>query len=232
VPATLQLNRTTFGAAEKWTLLNAGASRSSSSSAGVGGGTTQSRPAQESKSLANVVHSCDRVAFRTMQNNYMQVVLTPVPVEQQGSGGPTTVVASVTVATQDGGGGGGGAGGGGGKQQRGGLGGVWNIIRAGTPFLADWTRNRPFLTGDFLFEGAAGSSSGEHAAATAAAAAAAQQLASFPVPIQETLVVDDMLSAMLGVEGQYIAVDDARFTFALRHGHGAVETSAASRRAS
>ena len=67
-PATLQLNRTTFGAAEKWTLLNAGVSRAGQ----------QTRPASESKSLANVVHSCDRVAFRTMQNNYMQVVLTSV----------------------------------------------------------------------------------------------------------------------------------------------------------
>lgn len=72
-PATLQLNRTTFGAAEKWTLLNAGVSRSGKSTT-----SSQARPAQESKSLANVVHSCDRVAFRTMQNNYMQVVLTPV----------------------------------------------------------------------------------------------------------------------------------------------------------
>ena len=36
------------------------------------------RPAQEAKSLANIVHSCDRVALRSMQNNYMQVVLTPI----------------------------------------------------------------------------------------------------------------------------------------------------------
>lgn len=82
---------------------------------------------------------------------------------------------------------------------RGGLGGVWNIIRAGTPFLADWTRNRPFLTGDFLFES---KQSPEAAPATAAAKKAAAQLASFPIPIQESLVVDDVLSAMLGVEGQ------------------------------
>jgi hypothetical protein len=71
---------------------------------------------------------------------------------------------------------------------------VWNIIRAGTPFLADWTRNRPFLTGDFLFENLHAAAAAAAAApggvgakpnpATEAAAKAAEQLASFPVPLQ------------------------------------------------
>ena len=99
---------------------------------------------------------------------------------------------------------------------------MWNIIRAGTPFLADWTRNRPFLTGDFLFETKQEAAGGN--AATKAAKTAAAQLASFPVPIQESLVVDDVLSAMLGVEGQYIAVNDQMFSFNLREGHGLDES--------
>ena len=86
---------------------------------------------------------------------------------------------------------------------------TWHVVVAGTPFLPPWTVQRAYLTGRFLLkpqrgkpplrvvEALFGSQSSEIAAGPPA-------LRTLPVALQEQLVLDDLLSACMGLEGKYI----------------------------
>ncbi|KAL4425465.1 hypothetical protein ABPG75_009481 [Micractinium tetrahymenae] len=78
-----------------------------------------------------------------------------------------------------------------------------------SPQLPDWDRDRPFLTGAFLLEEAAGkgrdgsdSSTGSRAGSRAGAASAV--LETYAAHVQESLLVDDLLYAFLGLSGTYV----------------------------
>jgi gamma-tubulin complex component 2 len=63
------------------------------------------------------------------------------------------------------------------------------------PTLPAWTSDRPFLTGSHLGSGAGGSS---------VARDAPKPLGEYDTACQELLVIDDLLYAMMGVEGRYV----------------------------
>ena len=63
------------------------------------------------------------------------------------------------------------------------------------PTLTAWTSDRPFLTGSHLGSGAGGSS---------VARDAPKPLGEYDTACQELLVIDDLLYAMMGVEGRYV----------------------------
>ncbi|KFM24916.1 Gamma-tubulin complex component 2 [Auxenochlorella protothecoides] len=62
------------------------------------------------------------------------------------------------------------------------------------PAPPTWTKQRPFLTGYYLME-----------AAAAQQDAAPAQLDIFPAEIQESLLVDGLLSAFMGLSGEYVS---------------------------
>jgi gamma-tubulin complex component 2 len=88
---------------------------------------------------------------------------------------------------------------------------------AGSPFVPPWALQRPYLTGRFLLQAQRGAPSARvveqlfgAAAATASKAGAGDQshapppLSSLPVSVQEQLVLEDLLSAFMGLEGNYV----------------------------
>jgi hypothetical protein len=69
------------------------------------------------------------------------------------------------------------------------------------PRLPDWDSRRPYLTGRFLYDAAVDGKGGGSSEASRPPA-----LDTYPAGVQESLLVDDLLSAFLGLSGGYVRV--------------------------
>ena len=95
----------------------------------------------------------------------------------------------------------------------------WYIVHAHTPYVPSWNRDRPYLTSNYIDRGF-----------TEAAVAQLPKnsptrikwmkersapLRTFPIALQETFLIEDLLSAMLGIGGRYIRASNENTLFAL-----------------
>ncbi len=95
---------------------------------------------------------------------------------------------------------------------------TWYLVHAHTPFVPAWNRTRPYLTGHYMDRGFT-----EAAVAQLPEGSPAREkwlrdrprpLASFSVQLQENFLIEDLLSAMLGMGGRYVRAshrEDALF---------------------
>jgi gamma-tubulin complex component 2 len=73
------------------------------------------------------------------------------------------------------------------------------LTTAAPPPLPDWATRRPFLTGEHL-----GAPPRPGAPPLRAATAASKPLRAFPPHVQELLILDDVLYAMVGIDGRFV----------------------------
>ena len=169
----LRVNRSSFGQAEKWTILSqrildaTKADRSMASRTGA------------------VIESCDRVVLRTMHNGLMRAVASADDSSN-----------SVLTASAPGVGG----------LDASKVGAVWNIVLAGTPFLPAWTRSRVYLTSAFLNQPVCAPDTTE--TQPPKPLQRVLPLASYPVLLQERMLLEDMLYALLGIDGRFVEYDE------------------------
>ena len=174
----LRVNRSSFGQAEKWTILSqrvldaAKTDGSMSSRAGA------------------VIESCDRVVLRTMHNGLMRAVASA-----------DDSSTSVLTASAPGVGG----------LDASKVGAVWNIVLAGTPFLPAWTRSRAYLTTAFLNHPVSAPDTTE--AQPPRPLERVLPLSSYPVLLQERMLLEDMLYVLLGIDGRFVEFDEVQSTF-------------------
>ncbi|CAM9602626.1 unnamed protein product [Chrysoparadoxa australica] len=83
----------------------------------------------------------------------------------------------------------------------------WYIMLSGTPFYPPWNVSRPYLSGTFLLEpGRTKPMRGVEALFPRSNAQPVPPLCDYPINVQQHLLLDDLLAAMLGLEGRYIRV--------------------------
>ena len=174
----LRVNRSSFGQAEKWTILSQRVLDKAKTDGGM------------SSRAGVVIESCDRVVLRTMHNGLMRAVSS--------DDDPSTCV--LTASAQGVGG-----------LDASKVGAVWNIVLAGTPFMPAWTRSRPYLTTAFLNH-----SLGAPDTTTETQPPRPLQrtlpLSSYPVLLQERMLLEDMLYVLLGIDGRFVEYDEVRKT--------------------
>lgn len=74
---------------------------------------------------------------------------------------------------------------------------VWEVTKAKIPYEPSWNREREYLTAKALMK------SPKHQNDTKN-----QTLSTFPPSIQETLIIDDLLYIFIGIEGQYLKLEE------------------------
>ncbi|CEG44915.1 gamma-tubulin complex component 2 [Plasmopara halstedii] len=84
---------------------------------------------------------------------------------------------------------------------------VWKITKSNLPYDPDWNRDRPYLTGEMFLQQAT-----RYPAADNNSDCNVPPLSTYPPSVQETIILDDLLYVLLGVEGRYIqlAVTETR----------------------
>ena len=78
---------------------------------------------------------------------------------------------------------------------------IFKIVKAGIPFLPDWLFKRPYLNHNnitYQYQGLLNQTGKRQAEERP------KPLGSFPIDIQETFLIEDLLYAMSSIEGQYI----------------------------
>ncbi|GMF43046.1 unnamed protein product [Phytophthora fragariaefolia] len=98
---------------------------------------------------------------------------------------------------------------------------VWKVTKSNLPYDPEWNRERPYLTGEAFVQPQA---KRNHAADDGDLNLA--PLSTYPPSVQESIIVDDLLYVLLGVEGRYIklsvtethGVDTAKSTRSFRFG--------------
>ncbi|KAE9243257.1 Gamma-tubulin complex component 2 [Phytophthora fragariae] len=98
---------------------------------------------------------------------------------------------------------------------------VWKVTKSNLPYDPEWNRERPYLTGEALVQPQA---KRNHAADDGDLNMA--PLSTYPPSVQESIIVDELLYVLLGVEGRYIklsvtethGVDTARSTRSFKFG--------------
>jgi gamma-tubulin complex component 2 len=78
---------------------------------------------------------------------------------------------------------------------------VWKVTKANLPYDPDWNRERPYLTSEAFVQPQA---KRHHAADDGDLNL--PPLSTYPPSVQESIIVDDLLYVLLGVEGRYIKV--------------------------
>ncbi|KAJ4908103.1 Gamma-tubulin complex component 2 [Raphanus sativus] len=77
------------------------------------------------------------------------------------------------------------------------------------PTTPRWNQDRPFLTGRFHQETRASSKLGDSkrfTSDTSSNSGVEQAIGCYDTPVQELIVIDDLLSALVGIEGRYISI--------------------------
>lgn len=84
---------------------------------------------------------------------------------------------------------------------------IWKITKSNLPYDPEWNRERPYLTGEALVQPQA-----KRHHATDNSDLNLPPLSTYPPSVQESIIVDDLLYVLLGVEGRYIklAVTESR----------------------
>ncbi|EGZ27251.1 hypothetical protein PHYSODRAFT_470864 [Phytophthora sojae] len=98
---------------------------------------------------------------------------------------------------------------------------VWKVTKSNLPYDPEWNRERPYLTGEAFVQPQAK----RHQAADDGGLNLAP-LSTYPPSVQESIIVDELLYVLLGVEGRYIklavtethGVDTAKSTRSLKFG--------------
>ena len=168
----LRVNRSSFGQAEKWTILSQRILDAAKADGGM------------SSRTGAVIESCDRVVLRTMHNGLMRAMTNP-----------DDPSACVLVASAQGVGG----------LDASKVGALWNIVLAGTPFLPAWTRSRPFLTTGFLSNVVAPDTMETQPPRPLQRVL---PLSSYPVLLQERMLLEDMLYVLLGIDGRFVEYNE------------------------
>eukprot|EP00357_Protocruzia_adherens_P037186 CAMPEP_0115004238 /NCGR_PEP_ID=MMETSP0216-20121206/19078_1 /TAXON_ID=223996 /ORGANISM="Protocruzia adherens, Strain Boccale" /LENGTH=356 /DNA_ID=CAMNT_0002370177 /DNA_START=45 /DNA_END=1112 /DNA_ORIENTATION=+ len=82
---------------------------------------------------------------------------------------------------------------------------TWKIVKAGVPYMPDWTFTRPSLDQNHLvFSNSRFLSSDYSSSSKKKLAAEKNQLGSMPIYLQEQYLIEDILWAMMSLEGTYI----------------------------
>lgn len=68
---------------------------------------------------------------------------------------------------------------------------IWSIVKLNTPYIPIWSLDRPFLNGKYIFE---------------KLDLVPQPLNNQSIQIQEQTIIDELLSALMGIPGDYIII--------------------------
>ena len=84
----------------------------------------------------------------------------------------------------------------------------WYLVHAHTPYVPAWNHTRPYLCGHYMDRGFSGSSVAQLPDDSPAKVRWLEQrpspLRSYPAALQENFLIEDLLSAMLGIGGRYL----------------------------
>ncbi len=89
----------------------------------------------------------------------------------------------------------------------------WYLVHSHTPYVPAWNRTRPYLCGHYMDRGFSESAVARLPDSSPAKARWLEQqpspLRSYPPALQENFLIEDLLSAMLGIGGRYIRASSA-----------------------